>query len=163
MSDIRRRCAVIVVLAAGLACFFGTTAARRVGASDTKVVPGTASLSGRVDAPKPFKAAQVRLMNVDKKIVEYDLPMRFSEPYDVWPDRDDRIWISDGGQGGALIRFEPRTEKFSYYPTPQTTDQPKLAITRGGAIWYTPRSSLKAAVGVLYPDMDTITTLAAHY
>jgi virginiamycin B lyase len=97
------------------------------------------------------------------KIVEYDVPMAFSEPYDVWPDREDKIWISDGGQGGALIRFDPKTEKFTYYPTPQITDQPKLAITREGAIWYTPRSSSKAAAGVLYPDVSKITTLGAYY
>lgn len=97
------------------------------------------------------------------KITEYDVPMPFSEPYDVWPDREDNIWISDGGQGGALIRFDPRTGKFTYYPTPQTTDQPKLAITRDGAVWYTPRSASKAAVGVLYPDVGTITTFEARY
>ena len=97
------------------------------------------------------------------KIVEYSIPMPFSEPYDVWPDREDNIWISDGGQGGALIKFDQRTEKFTYYPAPQITDQPKLAITREGAIWYTPRSSSKAAVGVLYPDVTRITTLAARY
>ena len=97
------------------------------------------------------------------KIVEYDMPMPFAEPYDVWPDRQDNIWISDGGQGGVLIRFDPRTEKFTYYPTPQITDQPKLAITRDGAIWYTPRSSSKAAAGVLYPDVSQIKTLGAYY
>jgi virginiamycin B lyase len=96
------------------------------------------------------------------KIVEYDVPLPHSEPYDVWPDRQDNIWISDGGQGGALIRFEPRTEKFTYYPTPQTTDQPKLNVTREGAVWYTPRSSSKAAAGVLYPDVSRITTLGAY-
>jgi virginiamycin B lyase len=97
------------------------------------------------------------------KVREYDIPMPFSEPYDVWPDRHDDIWISDGGQGGALIKFDQRAEKFTYYPAPQITDQPKLAITREGAIWYTPRSSSKAAVGVLYPDVTRITTLAARY
>lgn len=95
-------------------------------------------------------------------ITELDLPMPFSEPYDVWPDRHDNIWISDGGQGGALIRFDPRAKSFTYYPTPQITDQPKLAITREGAIWYTPRSSVKAAAGVLYPDVSAMTTLGAY-
>ncbi len=46
---------------------------------------------------------------------------------------------------------------------PQITDQPKLAITRDGAVLYTPRSSSKAAVGVLYPDVGTIKTLTAYY
>ena len=106
-----------------------------------------------------------KLGRIDPKsgaIKEYDIPMPYSEPYDVWPDRQDNIWISDGGQGGALIRFDPRKETFTYYPTPQTTDQPKLAITREGAVWYTPRSSVKAAVGVLYPDVTALTTLAAY-
>ena len=97
------------------------------------------------------------------KIVEYDIPMPFAEPYDVWPDRDDKIWISDGGQGGTLIRFDPQAETFTYFPTPQRTDQPKLAITRDGAVWYTPRSSSKAAAGVLYPDVGKMTTPAAYY
>jgi virginiamycin B lyase len=97
------------------------------------------------------------------KIVEYKIPLPFSEPYDTWPDRDGNIWVSDDGQGGALLKFDPRTEKFTYYPTPQRGDQPKLAITRDGAIWYTPRSAPKAAAGVLYPDVSKITTLAAHY
>jgi len=106
-----------------------------------------------------------KLGRIDPKsgeIKEYDIPMPFSEPYDVWPDRHDNIWISDGGQGGTLIRFEPKTEKYTYYPTPQITDQPKLAITREGAVWYTPRSSVKAAVGVLYPDVSAMTTLGAY-
>ena len=107
-----------------------------------------------------------KLGKIDPKtgrIVEYNIPMPFSEPYDVWPDRNDQIWISDGGQGGSLIRFDPKSEKFTYYPTPQTTDQPKLAITRDGAIWYTPRSSSKAAAGVLYPDVGKMTTFGAYY
>jgi virginiamycin B lyase len=96
------------------------------------------------------------------KIVEYTVPMPFSEPYDIWPDHDGYLWVSDGGQGGALMRFDPRTEKFEYFPTPQNTDQPKLQITREGALWYNPRSSRKGAVGVLYPDVSRMTTFAAY-
>ena len=88
--------------------------------------------------------------------------MPFSEPYDIWPDHEGCLWVSDGGQGGALMRFDPRTEKFTYFTAPQRTDQPKLQITREGAIWYNPRSSQKAAVGVLYPDVSKITTFAAY-
>ena len=97
------------------------------------------------------------------KMVEYEMPMPYSQPYDVWPDREDNIWIGDGGQGGTMIKFDPRTAKFTYYPSPQTTDMPKFEITREGAIWYNPRSSSRAAVGVLYPDVNKITTLAAFY
>ena len=96
------------------------------------------------------------------KVTEYDIPMPDAQPYDTWTDGQDNVWISDGGQGGTLIRFDPKTEKWTYYPSPQITDMPKLAIGGNGAIWYCPRSSANAAVGVLYPDMSKITTLAAQ-
>ncbi|HWP85306.1 MAG TPA: hypothetical protein VNN17_08965, partial [Terriglobia bacterium] len=96
------------------------------------------------------------------KIVEYTVPMPFSEPYDIQPDYEGYLWFSDGGQGGTLVRFDPRRETFTYFPTPQRTDQPKLEITRAGAIWYNPRSSRKAAVGVLYPDVSKMTTFEAR-
>ena len=41
---------------------------------------------------------------------------------------------------------------------------PKIQITKEGAIWYSPRGSVDSpAFGVLYPDMDKITTLGAYY
>jgi virginiamycin B lyase len=96
------------------------------------------------------------------KATEYALPLPFSEPYDIWPDRQDNMWTSDAANGGAIIKFDPRTEKFTYYPSPQPTDMPKFEITGDGAIWYAARSARKAAVGVLYPDMTKMKTLAAH-
>jgi virginiamycin B lyase len=104
-----------------------------------------------------------RLDPATGKITEYSLPLPFSQPYDTWPDAQDNIWIGDGGQVGTLIKFDQRTEKFTYYPSPQRTDMPKLEITREGAIWYCPRSADLGAVGVLYPDVDKITTMAAFY
>jgi len=56
---------------------------------------------------------------------EYRIPAAFSQPYDVWPDREDNIWVSDAGMGGSLIRFDPRAEKFTFYPSPQRGDMPK--------------------------------------
>ena len=50
----------------------------------------------------------------------------------------------------------------SYVGSYQMGPNAILAISREGAVWYTPRSSVKAAVGVLYPDVTAITTLAAH-
>ena len=97
------------------------------------------------------------------KMVEYKIPAPRAEPYDVWPDRDDNLWISDGGMGGALIKFEPATEKFTFYPAVQRGDMPKVEITRDGGIWYNPRSALRGAVGVLYPDMTKMRGYEARY
>jgi streptogramin lyase len=97
------------------------------------------------------------------KTVEYKVPVVFSEPYDIWPDNDNNMWIADGAMGGAIIKFEPKTEKFTFYPAVQRGDLPKLEITREGGIWYNPRSAQKGAVGVLYPDMTKMTTFEARY
>jgi len=101
------------------------------------------------------------------EVTERKIPAVISEPYDVWADPDDNMWISDGGQGGVLIRFNTHTEKFTFYPSPRRTDFPKVTITRDGAIWYAPRMVAMtrggpAGAGVLYPDKDSIKTLGAY-
>jgi virginiamycin B lyase len=105
-----------------------------------------------------------RLDPATGKITEWKIPQQVSQPYSISADHQDNLWIGDFGQGGATIKFDPRSETFTYYPTPQSADQPRSQITREGAIWYCPRSSEKApGVGVLYPDMTKITTLAAKF
>jgi len=95
-------------------------------------------------------------------IKEYDIPMFSAQPYDTWVDPDDTLWVSDGGQGGTFIHFEPNTEEWTYYPTPQFSDFPKFRIAADGVVWYPARSARKAAVGALYPNKYAMTTLAAR-
>jgi streptogramin lyase/mono/diheme cytochrome c family protein len=100
------------------------------------------------------------------RITEYTIPRRNSNPYDVMQDFEGNIWSADvGGSAAALWKFNPRDATFTLYPKPQkTADTPKIQVTRDGAIWYSPRGSLDApSFGVLYPDMDKITTLGAYY
>jgi virginiamycin B lyase len=97
------------------------------------------------------------------KTVEYKMPAAFAEPYDIWPDKDNNLWIADGAMGGAIVKFDQKTEKFTFYPGVQRGDLPKIEITREGAIWYNPRSAPKGAVGVLYPDMTKMTSFEARY
>jgi len=94
----------------------------------------------------------------------WKVPAQVSAPYDV-QEYDGKIWIADAGQESTLIQFDPKTEKFTFYPSPQpNADKPKIQITREGAIWYSPRSSRDyPGLGVLYPDMDRMTTFAARY
>ena len=89
------------------------------------------------------------------KITEYKMPYLFAYPYDIQPDPDNNMWITDAGEGGALVKFDRQTERFIYYPTPQFSDVPKLEVSRDGAIWYTTRSGepKNMAIGVLYPDI----------
>jgi virginiamycin B lyase len=97
------------------------------------------------------------------RATEFRIPLDLSRPYDPQADYEGNIWFGDNGQGGATIRYDPRTKEWSYYPTPQVTDQPKIEITREGAIWYCPRSAAEPGVGVLYPDVTKIRTLGAYY
>ena len=95
------------------------------------------------------------------KIHEYDVPLAHSEPYDVWPDRQDNIWISDGGQGGALIssiraaKSTPTTRRPRQPISPTWPWRVRCRLVHAG-------SSVRAAVGVLYPDVTAITTLGAY-
>jgi hypothetical protein len=58
------------------------------------------------------------------------MPAAFAEPYDIWPDKDNNMWIADGAMGGAIIKFDQKTEKFTFYPAVQRGDLPKIEITR---------------------------------
>lgn len=96
---------------------------------------------------------------------ELELPVEFSNPYDAWPDEQDNIWASCDNY---FVKYDQKTKKFTVYPLPERTDQPKVSITRDNAIWYTPRfagstSGYGGAAAVLYPDMDNIPTLGAYY
>jgi len=112
-----------------------------------------------------------KLAKLDQKtgrFTEYSVPLWTSQPYDVNPDPEGNIWFADSPSPdrAALIgKFNPRTEGFTFYPKPQfAADSPKIQITRDGAVWYSPRGSRdQPAIGVMYPDMDKITTLGAFY
>ncbi len=99
------------------------------------------------------------------KMTEYPEPVKWGFPYDIQEDKDENLWIADSGQGGSLIRFDPRTKAFTYYPAEQRTDMPKIEVSREGSIWYTTRGGdMKTmALGVLYPDKSKIKTLGASY
>ena len=108
--------------------------------------------------------SQGKLGKIDLKTgeqVEYDMASRFSEPYSVklHPDSD-LIWISDGGQEGAIVRFNSETEEFTYYPTPRRSDMPKIDVSGDGNVWYSTRAIPNGGIGVLYPDKSKIESLA---
>lgn len=110
--------------------------------------------------------SQGRLGKIDQRTgerVEYDMASRFSEPYDVWRDRKtDLLWMSDAGQGGAIVQFNSKTERFTYYPAPRSSDFPKMDVSSDGHVWYSTRAIPNGGIGVLYPDKSQLTSLAAR-
>jgi virginiamycin B lyase len=108
----------------------------------------------------------VKLDQTTGKMTEFTIPRQNANPYDVAPDPEGNIWSPDvGGSVAAIWKFNPRDKSFTLYPKPQATaDTPKIQITKEGAVWYSPRGSQDApGFGVLYPDMDKMTTLGAYY
>jgi virginiamycin B lyase len=100
------------------------------------------------------------------KIIEFTVPLRFSNPYDTWVDNEDNVWITSDNH---LIRYEPKAKKFSFYPLIEShTDVPKLSVTREGALWYAPRGLSfsrggPASAAVFYPDKNRMTTFGAYF
>jgi virginiamycin B lyase len=96
---------------------------------------------------------------------EYDVRwftrLNVSAPYGMVVDQQDKVWFGDGGLGGALVKFDPLTEKFAYFPTPRQGDNPGLDLTRDGALVYTMRSNNQAAIGMFFPDVSRMSGYAA--
>jgi virginiamycin B lyase len=133
-------------------------ALRRLGVDANDIVwygvYGTVGKAGKLGRLDPKSGA----------VVERTLPIAFSNPYDTWPDDQGNVWVSSDNY---LTKFDPRSEKYTIYPTHVRTDQPKIMVTRDGAVWFTPRLAGRdgygGAASVLYPDMDAIRTLGAYY
>ena len=62
-------CTLVILAGLGSAWLQAASAALLFQAEDAKTLAGTATLSGQVESPKSFKAAQVHIMNVDKNIL----------------------------------------------------------------------------------------------
>ena len=91
----------------------------------------------------------------------FDMPVRFGAPYGTQIDPRGNVWSGDDTTG--MVRFNPRTADFTYFPSPQRSSFPKLEITRDGAVWFGARDPGDPRVSVLYPDMNEMTTLGAYY
>ena len=89
------------------------------------------------------------------------MPVRFGAPYGTQIDPRGNVWAGDDTTG--MVRFNPRTADFTYFPSPQRSSFPKLEITRDGAVWFGARDPGDPRVSVLYPDMNEMTTLGAYY
>jgi virginiamycin B lyase len=71
------------------------------------------------------------------KVSEYKMPLRYGNPYDLWPDLDDNIWIENAVYN-SLVKFDRNTKQFTYYPFPELgAHTPKLDRDKEGTFWFT--------------------------
>ena len=65
---------------------------------------------------------------------EWTLPGANPQPYAVYVDDDDTVWITDFG-ADAVVAFDPRTEQFESYPNPTQAAEVRQLLGRPGEVW----------------------------
>ena len=92
---------------------------------------------GRVWACLYFGNKIAMIEPASGKVTEYALPLKHGNPYELWPDAEDNIWIENAVYN-SLVKFDPKTQKFTYVPFPENgAHTPKLDRDREGALWFT--------------------------
>jgi virginiamycin B lyase len=62
------------------------------------------------------------------------LPGDSPQPYAVYVDESDAVWVSDWG-ANAILRFDPKTEKFESFPLPDYYASVRQLAGRKGEVW----------------------------
>jgi streptogramin lyase len=64
----------------------------------------------------------------------WHLPGDRPQPYAVYVDDTDVVWISDWG-ANAILRFDPKTESFESFPLPDSYASVRQLAGRKGEVW----------------------------
>jgi len=99
------------------------------------------------------------------EVMQRNLGIENSNPYNAEADPDDNIWVNPDNY---LVKYDQKADTMTRYPAPTRTDFVKTRITRDGAVWTVYRNAghyagYGGSAAVLYPDKDKITTLAAYH
>jgi virginiamycin B lyase len=65
---------------------------------------------------------------------EWSLPGSNPQPYAVYVDENDIVWLTDFGSN-ALVRFSPVEEKFAVFPLPSAGAEVRQLLGRNGEVW----------------------------
>lgn len=66
---------------------------------------------------------------------EWRLPGDSPQAYAVYVDEIDTVWLSDFGDGHALVRFDPRSDTFERFPLPASGGAVRQLLGRPGEVW----------------------------
>jgi virginiamycin B lyase len=69
-----------------------------------------------------------------KSWAHWHLPGDSPQPYAVYVDETDAVWVSDWS-ANAILRFDPRTEKFETFPLPDRYASVRQLAGRKGEVW----------------------------
>ena len=82
---------------------------------------------------------------------EWPLPGQAPQPYAVYVDETDRVWLSDFSSDHALVRFDPTSEVFESFPLPTSAGAVRQLLGREGEVWGG-QSAADALVVVLFDN-----------
>ena len=66
---------------------------------------------------------------------EWKLPGSKPQAYAVFVDDKDKVWFTDFAGNGAIVRFDPETEKFDSFPLPHAKGDVRQLLGRPGEVW----------------------------
>ncbi len=108
--------------------------------------------NGKIWAPEYFGNKIANIDPVTGRVTEYEMPLKYGNPYDAWPDSENNIWVENAVYS-SMVKFDQRTKKFTYFPFPEfRAHTPKLDRDGQGTIWFTLRDpSGKPGIAALKP------------
>jgi virginiamycin B lyase len=65
---------------------------------------------------------------------EWRLPGPSPQPYAVFVDQADLVWLTDFG-ANSLVRFDPARQRFERFRLPRQGANIRQLLGRGGAVW----------------------------
>jgi streptogramin lyase len=142
------------------------TGIRRLGVDSTNMIwTATYGSPNRQRGERNTGGSVFRLNPETGEVMQRDLGIDYSNPYNAEADPDDNIWINPDNY---LVKYNQKADTMTRYPLPTRTDMVKTRITRDGAVWTVYRNAGHYAgyggtAAVLYPDKDKIITLAAYH
>lgn len=85
------------------------------------------------------------------EVKEYELPLKDGNPYDLWPDEEDNLWVENAIYN-SLVKFDQRTEGWTYFPFPElAAHTPKLDRDGDGTLWFTLRNAAGPGLAAFKP------------
>ena len=112
----------------------------------------TIDRNGKIWAAHFYGNIITKIDPVTDEITEYELPLKDGNPYDIWPDLDNNLWIENMIYN-SLVKFDQTTTEFTYFPFPELrAHTPKLDLDGTGVLWFTLGNHSGAGIAALKPN-----------
>ena len=107
--------------------------------------------NGKIWAAHFYGNAITKIDPVTDEVTEYKLPLKDGNPYDVWPDAEDNLWVENMIYN-SLVKYDQGADRWTYYPFPELrAHTPKLDLDRSGVLWFTLGNPSGPGIAALKP------------